>query len=120
VSRIATQTIIADVIKNWNISSLPLWDRLNKPSIHKTMDSVKLFINPNLTISKTCNPIPIPTTSFFIDSNFSKYTTDRFRIRIVNNKKIGDVHNTSITIKHKNYNSKEATWQQSMSSVRQD
>jgi hypothetical protein len=103
VRGVATQAIITDVVKNGNISSLTIRDRFNKPSIHEAMDSIKLFINSNLTISSTCDPVPIPAASFFIDGNFPKDTTDRFGIRIVDDKNIRDVHNTSITDKQRRF-----------------
>ena len=98
VGGITTEPIITDVVKNGNVSSLTLGDWTNKPSIHKTMDSMPNLVNPNTTVSINGSTSPNPAP-MFSDSDLMKKAVDGLGGRLTDNQHtgIGDFHNTDIS-----------------------
>ena len=95
---ITTDPIVANVIQNGDITSLTSRDGTNQPCVHETVDSVTNFVDANITIPIVGEtPNPIPTPSGVIDTNLFKDTTHCLGTDVVNNKLVGDVHNTSIS-----------------------
>ena len=104
MSRITTIPIITNMIEDWNIFSFPFWNWFNKPSIHKTVDSVQNFIDSDFSIPIIERTSPSPATIFIINFNLFKDSVNRLWGDIVDNKKIIDVHNTSISNRINNVN----------------
>jgi len=96
MTRITTSPIITNMVKDRNVSTFPTRDRIDQPSIHKSMDSIKNTINSNISIPSMDISKPLPTFSSTINSNFSKNIIDSDRRNIFNNEKIISIHNTSI------------------------
>ena len=101
---IATGTVIADMVKDRDVPPFAIGDGSNQPGIHKPMDPIKPFIDPNLPITIASNSNPIPT-SRRSDADFPKDSINSLGTNIVDGKSIVDVHNTSITdMKNKSNN----------------
>ena len=71
--RIATKSIIANMIKNWNAFAFSVGNGSNKPSIHETMYSIANFIYPDVAIPTRSNTAsPYPASCFFVLPNLGK------------------------------------------------
>jgi len=97
MGRVTATPIITDMVKNGGILALASGDGSNHPSIHKSVDTVKDFVNTNFAIPIIEVASPIPTPAIFINDNLLKDTVDRCNGDILNDKHIIDVHNTSIS-----------------------
>ena len=97
MSGVTTGPIITNMIKDGDGFALPVGDGTNKPSVHKSMDFIKPFVNPNLSVSpvNVSGPIPAPGGAF--NPNLAKDAADRFGGDPVDNKHVEDVHNTSVS-----------------------
>lgn len=86
VHGITTGSDVTDMVQNRDILALPIGDRTNEPGIHKSVDTIGNFINSNPTIPMSKTSSPNPASSFYINSNFPKNSTDSFGSVEINGK----------------------------------
>jgi len=90
---VATKPIVAYVVKNRNVFSLSTRNWSYHPGIHKPMNAIANFIDPDATIPRAGgSPRPNPATRFFVFAYFCKYTLGAFWRHVVNYKHFVHTH----------------------------
>lgn len=101
MGRITTESILADMIKNRNISALSTGNRFYRPCIHESVNTVSNLINSNIPITSTGNTTsPKPTTSLTVYFDLSKDAFGRLGRNIINDKHFIHTHIVSLILRN--------------------